>query len=156
ASGMSSVFNFLSTDWGVATLAMVAGRGILYVVYRAHHHSWQNAQLRSAIENMTQGLCMMDGAHRMILCNERYLEMYGLTRQQVYPGCTMRELLEHRAANGTFLQDVDQYVAAAKQRAAEGVVLNTVVEVKGRMISIANRPIAGGGWVSTHEDVTER
>src|SRR5262249_1404665 len=64
--------------------------------------------------------------------------------------------LEHRAANGTFLQDVDQYVAAAKQRAAEGVVLNTVVEVKGRMISIANRPIAGGGWVSTHEDVTER
>src|SRR5262245_47799327 len=105
---------------------------------------------------MTQGLCMFDAGTRLILCNERYLDMYGLDRERAYPGCTLRELLEHRKANGTFFQDIDEYVASAKRRVIKGDIFNTVVEVKGRVISIANRPSAGGGWVSTHEDVTEQ
>ena len=51
-------------------------------------------QLASALDNMTQGLCMFDGAARLIICNERYLEMYGLTREHAYPGCPLRDLLE--------------------------------------------------------------
>ena len=62
----------------------------------------------------------------------------------------------YRKATGTFHADIDEYVASAKQRVVEGNIFNTVVEVKGRIISIANRPIAGGGWVSTHEDITEQ
>ena len=68
--------------------------------------------------------------------------MYGLTREQAYPGCPLRELLEFRKANGTFFQDIDEYVAAAKRRVIEGKVFNNVVEVRGRTISISNRPIA--------------
>ena len=116
----------------------------------------QNLQLASALDNMTQGLCMFDGSARLIICNERYLDMYGLTREQAYPGCPLRDLLEYRQATGTFFQDVDEYVAAAKKRVVEGKVFNNVVEVRGRVISIANRPFAGGGWVSTHEDITEQ
>jgi methyl-accepting chemotaxis protein len=81
--------------------------------------------------------------------------MYGLTREQAYPGCHLRDLLEYRQASGTFFVDIDEYVAAAKRRVIEGKIFNNVVEVKGRIISIANRPIEGGGWVSTHEDITE-
>jgi methyl-accepting chemotaxis protein len=114
----------------------------------------RNAQLASALDNMTQGLCMFDSSARLIICNARYLEMYGLTRNQVYPGCTLRELLEHRKATGTFLQDIEEYITAAKRRVIEGAVFNVVVEVKGRIIAIANQPIAGGGWVATHEDMT--
>jgi methyl-accepting chemotaxis protein len=116
----------------------------------------QNARLASALDNMTQGLCMFDGDARLIICNERYLDMYGLTRDQAYPGCHLRKLLEYRKSNGTFLQDIDQYIAAAKRRVVEGKIFNNVVEVKGRTISIANRPIAGSGWVSTHEDITDQ
>jgi methyl-accepting chemotaxis protein len=113
-------------------------------------------QVQSALNNMTQGLCMFDGTPQLILCNERYLEMYGLTRAQAYPGCHLRDLLQYRQATGTFFSDVDEYVAAAKRRVVEGKIFNNIVEVKDRTISIANRPIEGGGWVSTHEDITER
>jgi len=116
----------------------------------------RNSQLKSALDNMTQGLCMFDAAARLTICNERYLDMYGLTREYVFPGCTLRELLEYRVRTGTFFQDIDEYVASAKRRVVKGDIFNNIVEVKGRVISIANRPIEGGGWVSTHEDITER
>jgi methyl-accepting chemotaxis protein len=82
--------------------------------------------------------------------------MYHLTRAQAYPGCPLRDLLEFRQTNGTFYQDIDQYVASAERRVVQGQIFTNVVEVKGRVISISNRPIAGGGWVSTHEDITDR
>ncbi len=155
---MFGVFNSLATehDWGIVAVATAVCLGVLLLLYRAHKLRRQNAQLRSALDNMTQGLCMFDGDARLILCNERYLDMYSLTRERAYPGCTLRELLEYRSATGTFFQDIDEYVASAKRRVVQGDIFNTVVEVKGRVISIANRPIAGGGWVSTHEDVTEQ
>jgi methyl-accepting chemotaxis protein len=116
----------------------------------------QNAQLAAALDNMTQGLCMFDSSTRLVVCNERYLAMYGLTREEAQPGCLLRDLLECRKASGTFFQDVDEYVAAARRRVIEGKVFNNVVEVRGRIVSISNRPTGGGGWVSTHEDITEQ
>lgn len=116
----------------------------------------RNLLITAALDNMTQGLCMFDDSTRLIICNERYLEMYGLTRAHAYPGCPLHELLEHRKQNGSFFQDVDEYVTAARRRVVEGRVFNNVVEVHGRIISISNRPVHGGGWVSTHEDITEQ
>ena len=116
----------------------------------------QNLQLASALDNMTQGLCMFDASTRLIICNEQYLQMYGLTREQAYPGCPLRELLEYRTATGTFFQDIDEYVEAARRRVIEGKVFNNTVEVRDRTFSISNRPSPGGGWVSTHEDITEQ
>jgi methyl-accepting chemotaxis protein len=155
---MFSVFESLAVeyDWRFVAGATVVVLLVLLMLYRAYKLRRQNAQLRSALDNMSQGLCMFDGATRLIICNERYLDMYGLTRERAYPGCTLRELLEFRRSNGTFFQDIDEYVASAKQRVIKGDIFNTVVEVRGRVISIANRPITGGGWVSTHEDVTEQ
>jgi len=109
-----------------------------------------------ALDNMTQALCMFDGNAQLIICNERYLQMYGLTREHAYPGCHLRDLLTYRKETGTFHVDVDEYVASAKRRVVEGHIFNTVVEVKDRIVSIANRPIEGGGWVSTHEDIAEQ
>jgi len=116
----------------------------------------RNMQLASALDNMTQGLCMFDASARLIICNEQYLEMYGLTREHAYPGCLLRELLEYRTQTGTFFQNIDEYVEAAKRRVIEGKVFSNIVEVRGRAISISNRPSSGGGWVSTHEDITEQ
>lgn len=116
----------------------------------------RSLRVSAALDNMTQGLCMFDAAARLILCNGRYLEMYGLTRKQAYPGVSLHELLELRKAGGSFHQEIDEYVAGAKQRAIEGEVFNGTAEVHGRTIKIANRPIQGGGWVSTHEDITDR
>jgi methyl-accepting chemotaxis protein len=114
-------------------------------------------QIRSALNNMTQGLCMFDGAARLILCNERYVEMYGLRSGNARRGTPLRDLLIERAAAGTFTGDPDAYVVEALQQVAEGRTETKTIEIKdGRLITLVGRPIKGGGWLATHTDVTEQ
>jgi methyl-accepting chemotaxis protein len=114
-------------------------------------------QIRSALNNMTQGLCMFDGAARLILCNERYVEMYGLRPGNARRGTPLRDLLIERAAAGTFTGDPDAYVIEALQQVAEGRTETKTIEIKdGRLITLVGRPIKGAGWLATHTDVTEQ
>jgi diguanylate cyclase (GGDEF)-like protein len=119
--------------------------------------SAQNAKLDAALNNMSHGLLMFDQESHLVVCNDRYIEMYGVSRDVAKPGCSLRALLEHRAAGGTFVGDVDRHIVEWQRAMAEGRSKNYVVELRdGRTISITNRPMPGGGWVATHEDVTER
>ena len=114
-------------------------------------------QIRSALNNMTQGLCMFDGAARLILCNERYVEMYGLRPGNARRGTPLRDLLIERASAGTFTGDPDAYVIEALQQVAEGRTETKTIEIKdGRLITLVGRPIKGAGWLATHTDVTEQ
>jgi methyl-accepting chemotaxis protein len=113
--------------------------------------------IRSALNNMTQGLCMFDGAARLILCNERYLEMYGLRPETGQRGTLLRDLLIERTGANTFVGDPDAYVAEALRQVAEGRTETKTIEIKdGRLITLVGRPIKGGGWLATHTDVTEQ
>ncbi|MBE0702243.1 MAG: PAS domain-containing protein [Pseudonocardiaceae bacterium] len=94
---------------GSASLcALVIGITLLLIgrqqlqVYRRSSRALekQKLQLDAAINNMPQGLVMLDANERLVLCNDRYVEMYGLPREVVQPGCTLNELLEHRGATG--------------------------------------------------------
>ncbi len=117
----------------------------------------QARMLRTALNHMTQGLCMFDGTARLLLCNERYLEMYGLRPNDAKPGMSLRDMLLQRAAVGSFKGDPDKYIAEALRLVAEGRTDAKTIELTdGRMISLVNRPISGGGWVATHFDVTKR
>jgi diguanylate cyclase (GGDEF)-like protein/PAS domain S-box-containing protein len=82
--------------------------------------------------------------------------MYGLSADIVSPGCTIRQLLGHRQSNGSFTGDIEQYCANLEARLAEGKTTSQVLESHGRAIHIVNQPMPGGGWVVTHEDITER
>jgi diguanylate cyclase (GGDEF)-like protein len=116
-----------------------------------------NRRLDVALENMSQGLCLFDPEGRLVLCNERYIQMYRLPREEVKPGRTIRELLALRQANGTFVGDPDEYSANLRTRIADGRTFSSVVEAAdGRVTVIVDQPIKGGGWVATFEDVTER
>jgi diguanylate cyclase (GGDEF)-like protein/PAS domain S-box-containing protein len=116
----------------------------------------QNLRMDAAIKNMTQGLVMFDGGGRVILYNDRYLQIYGLSRGIVQPGCTIRDLLAARKAAGTFMEDPDRHVSVITQRVASGQTTTTLVELgDGRSISVVTQPIAGGGWVATHDDITD-
>ncbi len=125
-----------------------------FVVHRLRR---QNRLLTAALDNMPQGLCMLDSSARLMLCNERYLEIYGLKPEQVTPGCSLRDLLEHCRAAGTFSGNADRYATESAARIAQGQSTSTAHEMKdGRIIALANQPMRGGGWVDTHEDITER
>jgi methyl-accepting chemotaxis protein len=113
--------------------------------------------LRAALNNMTQGLCMFDGAARLVLCNNRYIEMYRLRPDHARAGTPLRELLMHRLAAGNFAGDADGYVANCLKQVAEGRTETKTAELKdGRVIAVVSRPMHGGGWVATHTDVTDQ
>ena len=119
--------------------------------------STQNMLLDTALKNMSQGLCMFDAGQRLVIANSRYAEMYGLTPEQVRPGTTLRQILDHRIASGAYTGSVpDEYIderlAAVAQRVAS---TRTHALADGRVFAIAHTPMADGGWVATHEDITE-
>jgi diguanylate cyclase (GGDEF)-like protein/PAS domain S-box-containing protein len=116
----------------------------------------QKRRLDSAIDNMSQGLLMFDTEARLLLCNRRYLEMYGLSPEVVTPGCTLRELLDERKRVGSFSDDPEQYSRAILDSVAAGKSRNLMVELGERTFHVVSRPMPGGGWVATHEEITEQ
>jgi diguanylate cyclase (GGDEF)-like protein len=115
----------------------------------------QNVRFDTAINNMTQGLLLFDSSQQLVVCNQRYIEMYGLSAGTVKPGCSFREIIAHRKATGSFAGDEDEYCARILQNI--GLRNSMVVETRdGRSIQVVNEPLADGGWVATHEDITER
>jgi diguanylate cyclase (GGDEF)-like protein/PAS domain S-box-containing protein len=117
----------------------------------------QQLLLDTVLNNMSQGVLMFDPETRMVFCNQRYIEMYGLSPEVVRPGCTLRHLLEHRTAVGTFAGDPDAYIVKVLDDVTERRTANDIVESgDGRVFSIVNKPMPDGGWLATHEDITER
>jgi len=143
-------------DLGVGAAAMALVSGVIgFGVYRRMRQD--KLRLKTALNNMTQGLCMFDANVRLSICNERYIEMYNMSPAVVVPGCSLREILQHRIATGSFTEDPDQYLAAVLRELAEGKELTKVVDLpNGRKIALSQRPMPEGGWVVTHDDVTEQ
>jgi diguanylate cyclase (GGDEF)-like protein/PAS domain S-box-containing protein len=107
-------------------------------------------------QNMSQGVLMFDADARMLFCNKRYIEMHGLSAEVTIPGCNLRDLLDHHKAVGAYWADED-YIANLLKELRQGRTCETVVKSKdGRTISSVHKPITGGGWIVTHEDITDR
>jgi diguanylate cyclase (GGDEF)-like protein/PAS domain S-box-containing protein len=119
--------------------------------------SEQNMRLDGAINNMIQGLCMFDADNRLVVWNERYRAMYNIDPHRVWRGATIRDLLDARIAAGTFPLDPARYDSQLRGALKENKSLTINMELAdGRIIAVVNQPIKGGGWVATHEDITER
>ncbi len=113
--------------------------------------------LRTVLNNMSQGVLMFDSEARLIFCNQRYTEMYALSADVAAPGCRLRDLLEHRIRTGSFSDDPDVYLERLQEGIAEGKPFSRIVSLAdGRVFSVLSKPIVGGGWLATHEDITER
>ena len=118
----------------------------------------RNLQFDTAINNMSQGLCFFDGARRLIVCNDRYLEMYGLSRDRIHPGTTLAEIVDMRFEVGSFpAMSTDEYLKWRDNVAVSAEPTDSVVELRnGRTFEIRHRPMPDSGWVATHEDITEQ
>ena len=117
----------------------------------------QEFRLNTAINNMSQGLLLFDSSERIVVCNHRYIEMYGLSPDVVKSGCSFRDLILHREKTGTFKGDIDEYHSTLLSNLAHGKTTQMQIDLPdGRSIQIVNRPLADGGWLATHEDVTEQ
>jgi methyl-accepting chemotaxis protein len=100
---------------------------------------------------------MYDAAERLIVCNKRYIEMYGFSDEVVRPGRTLLEVLEYRASVGSLSASAEAYRRTLLAALKEGKTTSNVLDSgNGRKIYVINRPMDTGGWVGTHEDITER
>ena len=114
-------------------------------------------QIRTAIDSMAQGLCMFDDAERLVVCNAQYYQMYELTPDDAKPGATLTEVLKKRVAKGTFSRDPEEYRKEFLAAVAEGrTIVHEVKSQDGHLLLVTNHPMKGGGWIGTHEDITER
>jgi diguanylate cyclase (GGDEF)-like protein len=118
----------------------------------------RNLQFDLAINNMGQGLCFYDKDERLIVCNQRYIEMYGLDPKEVYSGITLREIvnLRHRAGTGPSKSADEDYAYLTTVAFAHQASDSIVERADGRVIDIHHRPMADGGYVATHDDITEQ
>ncbi|MBV9261150.1 MAG: PAS-domain containing protein, partial [Pseudolabrys sp.] len=114
-------------------------------------------RLSAAINNITQGVCFFDGQHRLIICNDRYLEMYGINPGDAGPGTTLAEIVSLREAAGFGATMSSREYLAWRTKVATGPEpSDTVVQLmNGRSYRIKHQPMADGGWVATHEDITD-
>jgi methyl-accepting chemotaxis protein len=111
-----------------------------------------------ALNNMTQGVVMFDASGRLIVVNDRYIELYGLPRGIVKPGARLIDLVKLRARSGSLPSDPEKYCSDLLRDMAAGKELSFISELPdGRSIAVVNRSIPGGGyWIGTHHDITLR
>src|SRR5436189_1714554 len=118
----------------------------------------RNFQFDTAINNMSQGLCFFDSDHRLIVCNDRFVEMYDIAPERVSPGMSLVEIVDLRFEAGSFpAMTRDEYLQWRTNVAVSNEAKDSIVELmNGRTFKIRHRPMPGGGWVATHEDITEQ
>jgi diguanylate cyclase (GGDEF)-like protein len=118
----------------------------------------RHLQFDTAINNMSQGLCFFDAAHRLIVCNDRYVDMYDLPRDRIGPGTPLAEIVDLRFEADSFpAMTREEYLNWRNTVAVSSEPTDSIVELKnGRTFKIRHRPMPDGGWVATHEDITEQ
>jgi len=115
----------------------------------------QNQRFAAALNNMAHGMSMFDKDQRLVVCNNLYLEMYGLPPELGQPGTPLRAILEARAMSDAGpVGDMD-HIAEILAEVSRAEARHKVRELRdGRIVAVAYQPMYGGGWVVVHQDVT--
>lgn len=145
---------------GLATLAKLASASYETLAHelRARIAALEGQALRfeTVIDNISQGICFFGADERLILSNRRYAEIYRIAPEQLQPGLTLREIVERRVAAGTSAMATDAYLALARSvNSGTASRIWTAKLIDGRTIQVCQQPMPDGGWVATHEDITE-
>jgi diguanylate cyclase (GGDEF)-like protein/PAS domain S-box-containing protein len=115
----------------------------------------QKILLDTALQNMSQGLCMFDAQGRVTLFNQRYAEITGVSNFQIM-GRSLLELFRYRKSVGEFADDPDEFFVRVMTDIEAGKSNTKIVKtLTGRVIRVVEEPMGGGGWVATVEDITE-
>jgi diguanylate cyclase (GGDEF)-like protein len=109
----------------------------------------------AALNHMAQGLSMYDEHNRLVICNPCYAALYGLPPELLKEGTPFQKIIESLVANGTFSGTADEHIEDTHDPGSEPGQREVRLG-NGRIIDIQFRPLPGGGWLATHEDVTEK
>jgi diguanylate cyclase (GGDEF)-like protein len=117
----------------------------------------ENIKLDAALQNMLQGLAMFDRDGKLIVCNQKYVQLYGLPDELTRPGTSHQALLAHRLASGVMAKSDIDVIAQRTRPGAPLAPAESLFELEdGRTVLVKMRLLDNGGWVATHEDITDR
>jgi len=146
---------------GVVLLTLLEVITMAVSIHRQLSLEQTNIRFDTALENMTHGLCMFDADKRLVICNERYAGLYRLPPELLKVGTSHEAIIAHRVMNGLLKGEkdagaVNQKLGALGQHSSEKISSRIDELADGSLIRVIRQPMKGGGWVATHEDVTER
>ncbi|HEX2652563.1 MAG TPA: EAL domain-containing protein [Xanthobacteraceae bacterium] len=117
----------------------------------------QNERFDAALNNMSQALCLVDAKQNLVVCNQRYQELFGFDKHLLIPGTPIRHLIEFLSINGGDDIGLRQIWANQQALIREHRAATSFEELSdGRTFGISHQPLSEGGWVATYEDLTER
>ena len=127
-----------------------------------------NQRFMAAVENIKQGLCMFDADRRLLISNGHYARIYRLSSNLVKPGTPHRDIMAYCVRNG-ILNDGGGIVRDSEESASAERRLSNLSNLPadkswilldrhrdGKIVRVIHQPMEGGGWVATHEDITEQ
>jgi diguanylate cyclase (GGDEF)-like protein/PAS domain S-box-containing protein len=120
----------------------------------------QNTRFHAAVNNMSQGLCMFDADARLVVCNNLYINMYKLPPELVKPGTPRSDIIAYCVRSGILKGDqvgdtIQQQLSNSAPSTDKGWV-RIDEHADGKLIRITREPMDRGGWVATHQDITEQ
>lgn len=122
-----------------------------------------NAWFDVALNNMVRGLSMFDADHRLVVCNNNYRQMYGLPEEFTQAGTAFSDILQYylrRSCERHSAKEQEQATAWLQEHSRKLEAGQTFCNVQhmddGRKFLVTYKPLAGGGWVDTQEDITEK
>ena len=156
------MLSLYAQDWRYVVIGAAILAGLAWAVLaarrRLHAPAGDNSLLSIVLDNLTQGVVMFDSSERLVVCNNRYIEMYGLSPDIIKPGATLVDVIKNRSQSGSLNIDIEKYRQEILSSVKEGRSSGRIVETPdGRAVSVVNRPVKGGKyWIGTHDDITER
>jgi diguanylate cyclase (GGDEF)-like protein len=120
-----------------------------------------NDRFDAALSNMTQGISMFDGRRRLVVWNARYAEIYQLPQSLLKVGTSREDIANYIVSNGIAKDRAADSDRANKDSDASGHPIDRsssrIEELSdGRVILLSRQAMSDGGWLTTHEDITER
>lgn len=139
------------------SMTRMAEERTLELVERSKELKTKDTLFETALEHMSNGLCVFSANLHLIACNKRYAEMYALPEALLEPGTELKEIVEYRTEARLFEgndpgEDIKAHIAREPNASQSGLVYRLT---DGRVYSVAYQPMPGGGWVTTHDDVTK-
>ena len=117
----------------------------------------QNIRLDAAVNNISQGLCMYDARGRLVICNAPYARIYRLPPHLLKPGTQLEDILGWLFDQGMRSgENREDYIRWRREVIARREYGKNIHQLHDRIILMQHHPMKDGGWVSTHEDITEQ
>ena len=113
--------------------------------------------LQATMENVTQGISVVDAQLRVVAWNRRYLELLGYPDGMVFVGRPVVDLLRWSAERGDLGPGDPQAQIEKRLAHLRAGTAYTFQRARrnGQVYSIHGQPMAGGGFVTTYTDITE-